>query len=520
MTELRRAEIIAALSLATDLALAQPMEHGLRSCVLAMRLAEALGHDGDTLAEIYWFALLHHVGCNADSNVMAALFGDEVELNRRIGLIDSGQPGELLPMLLAMVRQANAGAPPVAMLLGVMRGMASAGGVAKEVIGGHCEVAERLAGRLGFGPAIARDLGQSQERWNGRGLPNGLRGEAIAPAVRLVNFARDVVVLIAAFGEEAALAKVRERRGRAYDPAIVDRFLAEAGHLTAGLAVLMSWDEVLRLEPGAQATMSEEEYDRACVAMADFADVKSPWFAGHSRAVGELARGAAAAAGLPAAEARDLYRAGLLHDIGQSAISNRIWEKPGPLSEREREEVRLHPYYGERILSRPAGLARLGALVGQHHERLDGSGYHRAARASGLTPQARILAAVEAYEGMVEARPHRPAMTAEQAAATLKREVLAGRLDGDAVTAVLVAAGHRVHRSAPPLLAGLTGREVEVLRLIAAGQSMKEIGRRLGISPKTVDNHLQRLYPKIGVRTRAGATLFAIEHGLAGTAPD
>jgi HD-GYP domain-containing protein (c-di-GMP phosphodiesterase class II) len=262
--------------------------------------------------------------------------------------------------------------------------------------------------------------------------------------------------------------------------------------------------------------LSEAELDAACLAIADFADLKSPYTAGHSRAVSALAGDAARRCGLPEVDALDVTRAGLLHDLGQVAVPVRTLMKPGPLSDAEREQMRLHPYYGERVLSRPKTLARLGAIVGQHHERLDGSGYHRGARAAALIPQGRILAAAEAYQGLIEARPHRPAHRPEAAAEALQRESRAGCLDADAVAAVLAAAGHRVTQRRR-LVAGLTEREIDVLRLIAGGQSMKEIARSLGISPKTVDNHIQHLYPKIAVKTRAGATLFAIEHGLAGS---
>jgi HD-GYP domain-containing protein (c-di-GMP phosphodiesterase class II) len=259
--------------------------------------------------------------------------------------------------------------------------------------------------------------------------------------------------------------------------------------------------------------MSQDEFDAACLAMADFADLKSPWTIGHSRAVSALAEEAARRAGLTEGDAVDLRRAGLLHDIGQVAIPARIWTKPGKLSESEWEQVRLHPYYGERVLARPPALARLGVIVGQHHERCDGSGYHRGMRAGAMSAPGRILAAAEAYRGMIEERPHRAAMSADAAAMMLRREAHAGRLDGDAVAAVLAAAGH----AAPArreLVAGLTSREIEVLRLIARGRSMKEMARDLGISPKTVDNHTQNIYSKIGVTTRGGAVLFAMEHGL------
>jgi len=515
-TAIRRAEIIAALSLATDLAMGQPMDNALRSCVLAMRLGEALGlARGDMLA-VYWSALLRHVGCNAESHSMAALFGDEVELNRDVALTDVGSAAEMMPLIVGMLRKANAGARPLAMLTAVAAGFASSRAVAAQAVSGHCEVAERLAARLGLAADIVAAVGQAEERWDGRGLPAGLKGEAIPVAVRVVNLARDAIVLTAALGAEAAEAKLRQRRARAYDPQVVDVFVNRHRTLTGGFEALVSWDEVLRLEPEPRVILADADIDAACLAMADFADVKSPFTGGHSRAVAALAREAGRRLGVPSGEVAALNRAALLHDIGQSAISARIWTKPGPLSEREWEEVRLHPYYGERILSRSPVLSGLGAIVGAHHERLDGRGYHRGIGSAGLAMPARLLSAAEAYQGMREDRPYRPAISRTRAAAELKREVATGRLDADCVDAVLAAAGHAVAPVRKRLPADLTEREIEILRQIARGGTMKEIGRALSISPKTVDNHIQHIYAKITVKTRAGAVLFAIEQGIVG----
>jgi DNA-binding CsgD family transcriptional regulator len=329
-----------------------------------------------------------------------------------------------------------------------------------------------------------------------------------------VALAQDMIVLREAHGEDAALGVLKERRGTAYDPRLLDLLLCRAQQLAKGLDET-TWDVVLALEPSPGAELSADALDEACLAMADFADLKSPYTLGHSRAVSMLGGEAARRSGLTMVDAVDLTRAGLLHDIGQVAISARIWVKPGPLIDSEREQVRLHPYYGERVLSRPTVLARIGAIVGQHHERCDGSGYHRGARATALSVHGRILAAAESYQGMIEERPHRAAMSPDAAAHELKRQAREGGLDGDAVAGVLAAAGHAVGVKRD-LVAGLTAREIDVLRLVARGRSMKESARLLGISPKTVDNHTQSIYAKIGVTTRGGAALFAIEHGLCG----
>jgi HD-GYP domain-containing protein (c-di-GMP phosphodiesterase class II)/biotin operon repressor len=507
----RRGEIIAALSMATDLAMGQPIEFALRSCLLGMRLGGALRLSKKDLAEIYFQALLRYIGCNAETYAMVALFGDELALRRDFALVDMSKTAEIASMVLRHLRNANADAGALDAAFAIAKGFLVAQKASADNIAAHCEAADRLAARLALGQGVRRNLGQIYERWDGRGLPNRLRGEAIAPAVRVVVFAQDVVILRAAHGTVRAADLLKGRRGKAYDPRVVDCFFAASDRFLDGLDGVSTWDAVLGLEPSPRLPLSDEAFDEACLAMADFADLKSPFTIGHSRRVSQLAAEGAHLCGLSASDIVDVRRAGLLHDIGRVGISARIWLKTGPLTDGEREQIRLHAHYGERVLARSPALARLGAIVAQHHERLDGSGYHRGSRV--LSPQGRILAAADAYCGRIEERPHRAALSADAAADTLRRDVRGGRLDVDAVAGVLAAAGHRgsIRRTA---VGGLTEREVEVLRAVTRGHSMKEIGRLLGISPKTVDNHLQNLYAKIGVKTRAGATLYAIEHSL------
>jgi HD-GYP domain-containing protein (c-di-GMP phosphodiesterase class II)/DNA-binding CsgD family transcriptional regulator len=510
----RRAEIIACLSLATDLAMGQGVGRGLKSCLLGVRLGRLLGLVGEELREIYYHSLLRFIGCNAETYALAALFGDEIDFRREFALVDAGDGPTILRLVARHVRGARAGAPFRERTWGVLRAVLAAKGESAAVIEGHCEVAERLADRLGFGAGVIRNLGQIYERWDGRGLPQGLKGEAVAIAVRAVNLCQDALVLAEAHGADGALGIVRERGGKAYDPRMADALCRS--ELLAGVGGDASWEEVLDFEPEPQTALSPSELDAACLAIADFTDIKTPYALGHSRAVAALAAAAVRRAGLPQADAVDLYRAGLVHDVGQVAVPAAIFVKAGPLAEPERERMRLHTYYTERVLARPAPLAKLAAIAGRHHERLDGTGYHRGARGQELSLPARILAAAEAYRAMTEERPYRAALSPEQAAAALRSDVRAGRFDGEAVDAVLDAAGQRVAEKRKSFAAGLTSREIEVLRLVARGHSAKEMARRLGISAKTVDNHVQNLYGKIGVSTRAGATLFAIEHGLTG----
>jgi HD-GYP domain-containing protein (c-di-GMP phosphodiesterase class II) len=251
---------------------------------------------------------------------------------------------------------------------------------------------------------------------------------------------------------------------RSLNPELVECFCERAGELLALLDATTGWDAVIDAQPGLRQTLSDVELDGALEAIADFADLKSPYTMGHSRAVADLAAQAGRLNGIPEDDVRRVRRAGLVHDLGRLGVSNAIWDKRGPLTAFERERVRLHPYLTERMLSESAVLAPLGALASQHHERLDGSGYPRGLKASMLAPPAWILAAADAYRAMLEPRPHRDPRSALVAAHEVWAQARGGRLDGDAVEAVeavLRAAGHERSRR-PERPGGLTTREVEI----------------------------------------------------------
>jgi HD-GYP domain-containing protein (c-di-GMP phosphodiesterase class II) len=211
---------------------------------------------------------------------------------------------------------------------------------------------------------------------------------------------------------------------------------------------------------------------------------------------------------------KTLWRAALVKEIGRTGISSSIWEKTTSLTEREWERVRLHTYYVERIFARTPALTKLGALASLHHERMDGTGYHRGLPSANQSLMARILCAADVYHSLTEARPHRAALGADSAAKELHKLVHAGKLDGDAVDHVLSAAGHRVRKARRKTVAGLSKREVDVLRLLSRGLTVRQMAAQLVISEKTVDSHIQHIYTKINVSTRVGATLFAMEHEL------
>ena len=213
------------------------------------------------------------------------------------------------------------------------------------------------------------------------------------------------------------------------------------------------------------------------------------------------------------ADVRNLVRAGAIHDVGMVGVTSAVWDATDPWTVTQQERARTHPYLTGRMFARVPALAPVVACASQHHERLDGSGYPHGLVGSSIAMPARLLAAADVYHALREPRPHRPALEADAAAATLREEVSRGRLDGDAVSAVLTAAGHRVPRRAT-FPGGLTRREVEVLVLLARGRSNPQIATELTISRKTVSSHLEHIYTKLGVRTRTEAALFAMQNGL------
>jgi HD-GYP domain-containing protein (c-di-GMP phosphodiesterase class II)/DNA-binding CsgD family transcriptional regulator len=512
---LRLAELIAALSLATDLGMGQPMAHALRTCLFALALGRALDFSDSDLADTYYTTLLRFVGCTSDSHeFLDFAAGEDVGFRQMVAGIANGTPDEVAPHLVRFMTDVGVSGDVGAR---VQDALESRSGVAAQSMTAHCEVASMLAARLGLGTTVCDALRHAFERWDGYGFPDGQAGENIPPAIRLALVARDGEVLTRLHGIDAARDAVKQRRGRAHDPRVVDVFLRDGARMLSEIDACDPWSEVLRCEPCGPVWVPASRLDEALTAFADFADVKMPCTLGHSRGVARLAVAAARTLRFPDHDATRLHRAALLHDLGRAGISNAIWEREGPLSRAQWEHVRLHAYYTERILTSCELLRPIGTLAGAHHERLDGSGYHRGSRAADLDRAARLLAAADACQAMLQTRPHRPARTLDEAARELRADVSAGKLDPESVEAILSAAGGVPCRTVRTWPGGLTEREVGVLRLMAQGRSNREMSEALGITPKTVGHHIQHIYDKLGFSTRAAAAVFALEHGLLNT---
>ncbi|MEV6277910.1 HD domain-containing phosphohydrolase [Nocardia sp. NPDC051832] len=502
---IRVTEVLAALSLTTDLATGAPFEKGLATCLVATTLAERIGLDQADRRTVFHAALLGAIGCTSRASENAAAFADDIAFQQAYHVLDPGdssvfaaqleQFGSWAPDIQPQVRDRYVSSPP-----------ANTAAAVRSV----CEVSRALGPRLGLPDAAVLALTEVKERWDGRGAPEHLRGDQISLTGRIVHLAEQAVLAAAGQGRRGAEAELRRRAGGHLDPELVDAFAADA--LWDCLDVPDALTAVMHAEPGVPVYIRPAERLQLCLALAIVVDLKGRWLLGHSGHVADLARGAAELAGSSAAELDTLRAAALLHDIGRAAVSTAIWDRPGPLSLGDWERVRLHTYWTDRVLRRCPGLTDLADLAAGHHERLDGTGYHRGVRSHDLARPARILGAADVFAALTEARPHRPAFSGDDAAKLLMAEAASGALDTAACAAVIEAAGLRKPRTELPC--GLTEREVDVLRLAARGLSNRQIAAELVVSERTVGHHLAHIYDKTGRRTRAGAAVFAMEHGL------
>lgn len=497
------------MCLATDLGMGFPFEHGLHATLMTMRLADLLNVDPETASHTYYVSLLMYAACTTD-----------VEQHSRI--FRGGATANLMPVQFGSRMQTVGGAaravaspdsPPLRRAYEMATRLPMAARFLRPHFASICEVAQMVAKRLGMPSAVHSVFFRLTDRWDGKGALNRAKGDAIPLPLRIVHVARDAAVQRLMSDDEHAAEVIRERAGHAFDPDVANVFAENADEIMAASDTASSvWEAALAAEPKPQLTLSGTAIDGALAAIGDFSDMISPSLAGHTAGVARLASAAAALIGFDAADIRTIRRAALVHDVGRVAVHPRIWLKPGPLTADEWEQVRLHPYHTGRILSRSSLLHEIANVACAHHERLDGSGYHQGAVAASLTPQARLLAVADAFHAKTESRPYRQPHSPDEIAQMLSRDAEQGTLDPACVSAVLEAAGHGVHQVPRP--AGLTEREAMVIGLIARGMQTKQVARRLGISAKTADHHIQNAYRKIGVSSRAGATLYAMEHGL------
>lgn len=509
-SDIRLAELVAALSLGIDLGFGQPMEHVLRQCLIALRLAERLELCDEEKVVVYYTALLLTVGCHSDAHEQAKWFGDDFALKANKYKYELGGPRGTAATMGMIGGRGN---PPLHRFRVGLEFVISGRRDFDDMVSHHAALARMLAEQLGLGDDVQGSVGASYEQWDGKGWPGKLRGDAVPIGARIATLAEFTEVAHRVGGVAEATKLARKRSGKQFDPTVAAALCDAPDEIFADLDTTQTWKAVIAAEPALGVRLSDAQFETALRAITNFIDLKSPYFLGHGQAVADLAHQAGRTLGVAGDSLKTLFRAGLVHGYGRLGVSNSILDKPAPLGAGEWERIRFQPYVTERMLQQSEALAPLGAIAVQHRERLDGSGYPRALSGNAISTPARVLGAADAYQSMCEPRPHRGALSAEQAAAQLRAEAKDGRFDAEVVEAVLTAAGHRaVRRREGP--AGLTAREVDVVRLVARGMSSKEIASRLVISPKTARNHIEHIYTKIGATNRVTAGMFAMEHGL------
>jgi HD-GYP domain-containing protein (c-di-GMP phosphodiesterase class II) len=377
-TPLRLSEFVATLALAQDNAFGQPLESQLRSCLLATSICDAAGFDEEVRDTAYWVALLRYVGCTGHAHEVATVFGDEIAIRAATLTHDAANPAEVMQDVMKF---ATAGRTPEEQeaIVKLIKETAKEWAVYNFTSG--CEVADMLLERLDFGPDVREAIRFTFERWNGNGYPDHAAGEAIPLAMRVVHLSHDMEAIGRLFSPDRAVEAARDRRDRTYDPALADIFVEHGKAWLEQLAETDPWDAVLALEPEPHRVLSGEQLDDALTVAADFIDLKSPFMGGHSRRCAELAAGAARVLGLPEDGVTSVRRAALVHDFGTTVVPNSIWDKPGPLTRTEFDRVELHPLLTEQMLRRSPALAVLNPVASAHHEKCDGSGYHKRVQA-------------------------------------------------------------------------------------------------------------------------------------------
>ena len=430
-------EVIAALSHALDITEGSPKGHSIRTCVIGMKIGEASGLSPEMLTELYYALLLKDAGCSSNASRMASLFGsDDQYLKPRLKSVDWDDRRRLAAETWQVIAKGGTVWTRVRHFLGV----AQQPMVTRELIASRCERGGSIARRLGFPEATALAIQSLDEHWNGKGHPQGLAGEAIPVLSRIMNLSQTIEVFLAKGDRTAAEEVLSARRGRWFDPSLTD-IASEQLRDDEWCESLRSPEidaRVLELEPGRAREVDAAGLDQIAEAFADIIDAKSPFTHRHSTMVAAYAKAIAQQMGFDRDGARQMYRAGLLHDIGKLGVSSRILDKPGALDTRERAEMKEHPRYTWEILKRVNAFESFALLAALHHEKLDGSGYPWGRMDEDLDMPARILAVADIYEAVTETRAYRVGLSSGEAMQILRSHATI-RLDADAIEALAAA---------------------------------------------------------------------------------
>lgn len=426
--------LLAALSTALDLTEGQLPGHALRTCYLAMRLADDLGLPGADRESLFFAAFLKDAGCSSNAAAILRIFGgDDIEIKARQSTIERS----MLAHAVFTIRSLPSDEPLPRRLRRLIALGVKGRREQREIEQIRCERGASIARKAGFDESVAGAILDLHEHWDGGGEPRGITGSAIHPLARILAACQGLDVFASKTSRDHALEVLVARRGTWYEPEIVDALLDCATR--GGLDELTAPDllgRTMSLEPGGSIrTSDDDDIDRIAGAFADIVDAKSPFTGSHSQGVAALAEDTAAQLGLPLPTAVDVRRAGLLHDLGKLGVPNTVLDKPGRLDDREMEVIRRHPELTLRILDQVPTFASVAEMAACHHERLDGRGYFRGLAAPDLAIGARIVAVADVFEALTADRPYRAAMSPEQALEIMRREV-GDHLAGDVVEAL------------------------------------------------------------------------------------
>jgi putative nucleotidyltransferase with HDIG domain len=423
---LRLSELLGALSFALDLTEGQPAGHSVRSAWIGDRLGAALGLDGAARRDLFHAVLLKDLGCSSTAARICELYvADDLDFKKEMRLVDFDSPAQGLSFLVAQAGARDGGG--LAARWQAWRNLAgNLSGIAKELTQTRCHRGADIARRLRFPACVADGIQSLDERWDGKGRPEGLAGDRIPLYARIAHVAQTVEVFAAEGGPAAALDVLHRRRGRWFDPALVDATLA-LGRDPAFWARLRSpdlEDEVFGMAPDGDVQVVDEDYlDDIAAAFGQVVDAKSPFTWGHSERVGRIAGAVARRVGLDEDRSRWLRRGALLHDIGKLGVSNAILDKPGKLEADEWVAMRRHAAYTEEVLGRITAFRVLSRVAAAHHERLDGGGYPRGLDARHIRIETRIITVADVFDALTADRPYRAAMPVGQALDILRGQV-------------------------------------------------------------------------------------------------
>jgi HD-GYP domain-containing protein (c-di-GMP phosphodiesterase class II) len=422
-TTVKLSSILSGLSYALDLTEGHPRGHASRSCLIGMRIGRVLGLSPDEQSNLFYALLLKDAGCSSNSARVFQLFGgDDQPAKRAVWLRDWRKVREQIAYVLEYVE-------PQGRLFERVRRLAvlAARGPASRrmLFEVRCDRGADIARTLGFSPPTAQAIRCMDEHWDGGGYPDGLARGAIPVLARVIGLAQVMEIFASEQTPARAAAVARQRRGSWFDPEIVDAFLSVAQERAlweaCGSAALE--DTVARTEPeGREISAGGQRLDDIAAAFAWVIDAKSPFTYHHSERVADFAVAIGRRLGLDEPTTVRLRRAALLHDIGKLSVPNRILDKPGPLTPREWEAIKLHPYYTYQILERVPVFGELAFDASAHHERFDGRGYFRNLTAAQLSPSARILCVADQLDALSAERPYRGRLPRERVVAILRDE--------------------------------------------------------------------------------------------------